>query len=94
MGICKQKAFSHNLTILAKEYRQEFLKLWGLECKQMTDKPSDKDEIAKFDELLLTVMIFLSTGSAGGGGRTLTGFKPHRILNPARLPVPPLRPLW
>ena len=30
-------------------------------------------------------------GSAGGGNRTLTGGKPHRILSPARLPVSPLR---
>ncbi len=29
--------------------------------------------------------------SAGGGNRTLTGGKPHRILSPARLPVSPLR---
>ena len=29
---------------------------------------------------------------AGGGNRTLTGGKPHRILSPARLPVSPLRP--
>src|SRR5436190_3616664 len=28
---------------------------------------------------------------AGGGTRTLTGGKPHRILSPARLPVSPLR---
>src|SRR6185369_4740196 len=32
-------------------------------------------------------------GSAGGGNRTLTGGKPHRILSPARLPVSPLRRL-
>src|SRR5438034_9698214 len=30
---------------------------------------------------------------AGGGTRTLTGGKPHRILSPARLPVSPLRRL-
>src|SRR5436190_15310 len=30
-------------------------------------------------------------GGAGGGNRTLTGGKPHRILSPARLPVSPLR---
>jgi len=28
---------------------------------------------------------------AGGGGRTLTRGEPHGILNPARLPIPPLR---
>ena len=30
--------------------------------------------------------------NAGGGSRTHTRFHPHRILNPARLPIPPLRP--
>src|SRR6266498_769194 len=30
-------------------------------------------------------------GSAEGGSRTHTGLSPHRILSPARLPVPPLR---
>ena len=30
---------------------------------------------------------------AGGGGRTLTRGEPHGILNPARLPIPPLRRL-
>ena len=36
---------------------------------------------------------FYSTSyySAEGENRTLTGCKPNRILNPARLPVPPLR---
>ena len=29
---------------------------------------------------------------AGGRNRTVTGFKPHGILSPARLPVSPLRP--
>src|SRR6266516_2181787 len=29
--------------------------------------------------------------SAEGGSRTHTGREPHRILSPARLPVPPLR---
>ena len=28
---------------------------------------------------------------AEGGSRTRTGFKPHWILSPARLPIPPLR---
>ena len=32
--------------------------------------------------------------SAEGGNRTRTGCKPHRILSPARLPVPPLRPAY
>jgi hypothetical protein len=29
---------------------------------------------------------------AEGETRTLTGYHPHRILSPARLPIPPLRP--
>src|SRR5438874_10334781 len=33
----------------------------------------------------------LSTADAEGGSRTHTGREPHRILSPARLPVPPLR---
>ena len=34
-----------------------------------------------------------SRNGAGGGGRTHTAGKGHRILSPARLPVPPLQPL-
>jgi len=34
----------------------------------------------------------LAVANAGGGSRTHTRFKPHGILNPARLPIPPLRP--
>ena len=32
------------------------------------------------------------SAGAGGGTRTLTRFRPRRILNPLRLPIPPLRP--
>ena len=42
-------------------------------------------EMATFGEPRLAV------ATAGGGSRTLTGREPLRILNPARLPVPPLR---
>ena len=51
------------------------------------------ENTGKSKEMTVSGAPRLAVANAGGGSRTHTGFKPRRILNPVRLPIPPLRRL-
>jgi len=61
-----------------------FTRTGTVRAQMATSEPDDDSEESP--------QVFEGFG-AGGGGRTRTRVEPHRILSPARLPVPPLRHL-